>query len=98
MGFFENAYDFDIYGGRFYDIRGDQVNADRDDSTRIGQRGNETYISPSLSHQDDKTCGVSHRLSIRSSIQNPLSRPAGGPCANRSSIFYLQLLPLTLKK
>jgi len=70
MSFFENAYDFDIYGGRFYDIEGGRNNTNHNDSTRISRRGDETHISHNLSHQDSRTYSMSLRLSIRFNIQS----------------------------
>ena len=69
MGFFENAYDFDIFGGKFYDIGGNQINLTDDKSMRIGGGGNRTQMLPNLSHQDSRTYSMSRRSSICSSAQ-----------------------------
>ncbi|KAJ3562299.1 hypothetical protein NP233_g9661 [Leucocoprinus birnbaumii] len=55
MGFFENAYDFEITGGNFYDIRGNQTNNTHDNSLKVGGTGNRTNIAPDLSRHDNRT-------------------------------------------
>lgn len=51
MPFFQDARDFVIHNGSFYDISGTQTNYRHDNSLRIS--GTNNTLSPNLSRNDD---------------------------------------------
>ncbi|KAF9446071.1 hypothetical protein P691DRAFT_804741 [Macrolepiota fuliginosa MF-IS2] len=55
MPFFENAYDFEVNGGNFYDIGGNQNNRTRDSSLNMSGTGNTLGMNGDYSRQDART-------------------------------------------
>jgi hypothetical protein len=55
MGFFQGAYDFEITGGNFYDIKGNQINRIHDGSIKVGGSQNNLEVKPDMSRQDNRT-------------------------------------------
>lgn len=54
MPFFQGARDFDINGGAFYDVAGNQTNHKHDHSIQVSGRNNTTTFSPNLSRSDNR--------------------------------------------
>ncbi|KAF5359207.1 hypothetical protein D9756_002885 [Leucocoprinus leucothites] len=84
MGFFQGAYDFEISGGAFYDVRGDQINRTNDNSLKIGGTGNKTDISPNMSRQDNRT--YNHEERQYTAVHGPAdSQPSTYPGYGQAS-------------
>jgi len=58
MPFFENAYDFEVNGGNFYDIGRDQNNRTRDSSFNMSGAGNTFEMNADYSRQDARNLNV----------------------------------------
>lgn len=55
MPFFQGATDFEINGGNFYDVKGDQNNHRYDQSVKVDGEGNTLNYSPDFSRRDNRT-------------------------------------------
>lgn len=60
MPFFQGATDFEINGGNFYDVKGNQVNKHYDQSFKVDGQNNTATYAPNYSRQDNRAYSASY--------------------------------------